>query len=143
MRCICITLLLALSVVPTALGADSEEEIRAAEKGWAEAVVSLDFGALEKIYHQDLIYAHSSGVIETKSEYMGKLRSGRQKYDVIEHHETKIVSQGDGAVTHSIVTMKGQNSAGPFDNRLMLIHAWFKIGGSWRLAAHQTTQLEK
>ena len=32
MRCTCITLLLALSVVPAALGADSEEEVRAAEK---------------------------------------------------------------------------------------------------------------
>ena len=66
-----------------------------------------------------------------------------QKYDVIEHHKTTIRTQGDGAVAHSIVTMKGTNPAGPFDNKLMMIHTWFKGAGGWQLAAHQTTELAK
>ena len=143
MRCICVTLLLALGSVPSGFGAGPEDEILAAEKRWAAAVIALDFGALERIYHEDLIYAHSTGIIETKGEYLGKLRSGKQKYDVIEHHKTTIRSHGDAAVAHSIVTMKGRSSSGPFDDKLMMIHTWFRSDGVWQLAAHQTTRLEQ
>lgn len=143
MQRIGVTLLLLLGMVLTIVVASPKDEILDAEKRWASAVVALDFGILEKIYHEDLIYAHSSGIIETKSEYLDKLRSGRQKYYVIEHHETTIRVHGNGALAHSIVTMRGRNVAGSFDNKLMMMHTWFKKGGVWQLTAHQTTQLAK
>lgn len=143
MKRISLILLLTLAGSVCALSADPKDEILEAEKRWAKAVIALDFAALEKIYHDGLIYAHSTGIIETKGEYLGKLRTGKQKYDVIEHHKTTIRTQGDGAVAHSIVTMKGTNPAGPFDNKLMMIHTWFKGADGWQLAAHQTTQLAK
>ena len=143
MKRTCLILLLAVAGSVSAVGADPKDEILEAEKRWAKAVIALDFAALEKIYHDGLIYAHSTGIIETKGEYLGKLRTGKQKYDVIEHHKTTIRTQGDGAVAHSIVTMKGTNPAGPFDNKLMMSHTWFKGAGGWQLAAHQTTQLAK
>jgi len=136
-----VVVLLAAGVAVAPLGAGPEDEILDAEKRWAAAVVALDFAALDKVYHDGLIYAHSTGIIETKSEYLAKLRSGKQKYTAIEHHKTTVRRQGDAAVAHSIVTMKGQSASGPFDNRLMMIHTWFKSNGSWRLVAHQTTQL--
>ena len=143
MKRTCLILLLGLAGSVCALSAGPKDEILEAEKHWAKAVIALDFAALEKIYHDGLIYAHSTGTIENKGEYLGKLRSGKQKYDVIEHHKTTIRTQGDGAVAHSIVTMKGTNPAGPFDNKLMMIHTWFKGAGGWQFAAHQTTQLAK
>ncbi len=143
MKRICLILLAALACGANAFGARPEDEILAAEKGWAKAVIALDFASLEKIYHDGLIYAHSSGIIETKGEYMAKLRTGKQKYTAIEHHKTTIRTQDDAAVAHSIATMKGTNPAGPFDNKLMMIHTWFKGSGGWQLAAHQTTQIAK
>ena len=102
---------------------------------------ALDFAALEKIYSNDLIYAHSTGIIETKEEYMGKLRAGSQKYDVIDLQKSTIKTFGGAAVSHWIVRMTGNTKGEPFDNPLMMIHFWVKQGGSWRLAAHQTTLL--
>lgn len=121
--------------------AAAEEEVIRAEKSWAAAVTAGDFAALEKILSDDLIYAHSTGVIETKAEYLAKLRRGTQKYDLIEHTKTTVKLHGDAAVAHSIVRMKGTNPDGPFDNRLMMMHFWVKRGGQWQLAAHQTTRL--
>jgi len=137
------TLILACLALPLAVGGELEDQVLAAEKGWAKSVVALDFSELDQIYHDDLIYAHSTGIIETKAEYMAKLRTGKQKYDAITHHKTIVRAQGDAAVAHSIVTMTGTNPAGPFDNKLMAIHAWFKHGGKWRLIAHQTTEIAK
>lgn len=137
------TLLAAVGITLLLAGASPADEIVNAEKSWAAAVVALDFAALDKIYHDDLIYAHSTGIIETKAQYMAKLRSGTQKYTAIEHGETTVRRQGDAAVAHSIVIMKGTSASGPFDNRLMMIHTWFKNGATWRLVAHQTTQIAR
>ena len=121
--------------------AATEGEIRAAEKSWAAAVKARDFGALDKIFTPALIYAHASGAIEDKEKYIGRLRSGAQRYDAITHESTKVVLYGDSAVTHSIMRMVGTNSAGPFDDHVMMIHLWVKQNGAWRLAAHQTTKI--
>jgi len=134
-------LLALLAPLPPAAGADMGEAVKAADEKWAASVVAQDFDALDDILHDDLIYAHSTGIIESKSEYLGKLKSGRQRYDAIDHHETTIRVFGDAAVAHSIVTMKGATAGEPFDNKLMMIHTWVKDGDEWRLAAHQTTRL--
>ncbi len=136
-----ITLCVLLAGFSAALGASPEDEVLAAEKRWAAAVIARDFPALEKILSDELIYAHSTGAIETKSEYLGKLRAGTQKYDVIEHHKSIVKTHADAAVAHSIVTMKGNSAGEPFDNKLMMIHMWVQGPGGWRLVAHQTTRL--
>ena len=120
-----------------------ESDVLAAEKAWAGAVTAKDFKALNQIYDNSLIYAHSTGAIETKADYMGKLESGAANYTAIEYEKSTVRVHGDAAVAHHIVVMKGTNAAGPFDNRLMMIHTWVKKGGAWRLAAHQTTQIAR
>ncbi len=120
-----------------------ESEVLAAEKHWAGSVTARDFKALNDIYDNSLIYAHSTGAIETKGEYMEKLQTGTAKYDAIDYERSTVRVHGDSAVAHHIVVMKGTNAAGPFDNRLMMIHTWVKKGGAWRLAAHQTTQIAR
>jgi ketosteroid isomerase-like protein len=135
------SLLLTLSAAALCFGAPADDEIRNAEKAWAEAVKSRNFAALEKIFSPELIYAHSTGAIETKQKYLDRLRSGAQRYDGITHETIKVVAYGDSAVAHSLVRMTGGNSSGPFNDHLMMMHLWVKQGGSWRLAAHQTTKI--
>lgn len=126
----------------TALGAaDPEAAIRDAEKGWANAVVARDFQALDKIFGDKLIYAHATGAIESKEQYLGRLRSGAQKYDTIVHESMRVVPYGDSAVSHSILRMTGISNGKPFNDHVMALHLWEKQAGSWRLVAHQTTKL--
>ena len=134
-------LLMALLAAISAAAAGPEDEIINAEKGWATAVLKRDAAALGKIYSDQLIYAHSSGVIESKGDYLDKLRKGTQRYDVIEHQKITVRVHGNAAVAHSMVHMKGQSGARPFDDKLMALHLWVKQDGRWQLAAHQTTKL--
>ncbi len=123
--------------------ARTEEELRQAEKAWAAAVTQRDFAALERILHDELIYAHSTGVIETKAQYTGRLRKGEQRYDRIEHERMTVRLHGNAAVVHAIVRMTGEADRKPFDNRLMMLHLWVRGPAGWQLAAHQTTQLKE
>jgi ketosteroid isomerase-like protein len=140
-RTFLITLFSLIACCGAARGAGSEEEIRKAEKSWAAAVAAQDYKTLDRLLGDQLIYAHSTGVVESKSEYLGKMKAGTQKYDSIEHESITIKPYGDTVVAHSNVRMRGTSQGTPFDNRLMMMHVWVKQGGVWRLAAHQTTRL--
>jgi ketosteroid isomerase-like protein len=142
MRKMMLTLVVTLLAGPLAAQtADKNDAIVAAEKNWAKAVMAMDFNSLEGIYSDDLLYAHSTGIVENKKEYLDKLRSGTQKYELIEHQSTTVKSFGNAAIAHAIVRMKGTSAKMPFDSKLMMIHVWVMQDGKWRLAAHQTTKL--
>ena len=131
----------ALLAAAAAAVAAPADDLRQLEKSWAAAVVKNDSGALGGLLSDRLIYAHSSGVVETKGEYLAKLKTGAQKYDSVDHESVKVEVYGDAAVVHAVVRMRGATKGQPFDNRLMMLHLWVKDAGRWRLAAHQTTRL--
>ena len=133
--------LIALIAISGLYAADLETEIRDAEKAWAKAVVARDWAAVDKILGDKLIYAHATGGIESKKQYLDRVRSGAQQYNTINHESTRVVVYGDSAVTHSIMRMAGATNGTPFSDHLMMLHVWEKQGGAWRLAAHQTTKL--
>src|SRR5437588_2909692 len=85
---------LALAGITGLCAADSEAGIRDAEKAWADAVLARDYSALDKILGEKLIYAHATGAIESKQDYLKRLRSGAQRYDTIDRESLRIVSYG-------------------------------------------------
>ena len=118
-----------------------EDEIRAVDQRWAAAVKGGDTAALERMYTSALIYAHATGKVEDKSQYIERLKSGKQKYSDVIIETTKIVAYGDSAISHSVVRTIGTNDSGPFNDHVMMLHVWVKQRGEWRLAAHQTTKI--
>lgn len=132
---------LLLSLAASAFAFAADDPITAAEKAWAKAVVSGDAAAVESVLSPDLIYAHSTGVIESRAEYVGKIKSKEYNYKGIDHQSITVKMHGNSAVAHSKVRMHGINKSGPFDNQLIMLHLWVKQNGKWLLAAHQTTRL--
>src|SRR5260370_19989437 len=97
--------MIALAASSGLRAADPEAEIRDAEKAWAQAVVARDWAAVEKILGDKLIYAHATGVVESKKQYLDRVRCGAQKYDTINDESTPGVTYADSDVTHSIMRM--------------------------------------
>ena len=64
------------------LAADNSREtaVKAAEVARFAAVVAGDSKAVDKSLADDLEYCHSSGLCETKAEYMQMMTSGKRKY---------------------------------------------------------------
>jgi len=134
-------LILTLPLLAFAASAD-EQQIIAAEKTWASAVVAKDFAKLDGMLTPGLVYAHSTGIIDDKTSYLQKMKSGKQNYAGVEHKSTTVRMYGDAAVAHSMMRMHGVNAAGPFDDQVMAMHLWVKQNGKWMLAAHQTTKVD-
>lgn len=142
MRTLLLTLTLSVFAFTAGAAPADEQQITAAEKNWAAAVIAKDFAKLEAMLTPDLIYAHSTGIIDDKTQYLQKMKTGKQNYAGIEHKSTTVRMHGDSAVAHSMIRMHGTNAAGPFDDNVMALHLWVKSKGKWLLAAHQTTKVK-
>ncbi|MBI4874368.1 MAG: nuclear transport factor 2 family protein [Acidobacteria bacterium] len=129
-------------LVLAGVASGQEADIRAAEAAWAKAVVAKDAASLGRLLGDQLIYGHSTGVVDTKSDYIGKLNSGRQKYAGIEHQSMTVKMHGNTAIVNARVHMWGVNPDGKFDDQLMMLHVWLKTGPAWQLVGHQTSKLK-
>jgi ketosteroid isomerase-like protein len=128
-------LLLACSVLA------AESDIETAERKFGAAIQAKDTKTLEALFTDKIIYAHASGKIEDKQEYLARLSAGKQRYDSYTIERLQIVPYGESAVSHLTVRVTGQNDAGPFNDHVLMLHHWVKINGVWRLAAHQTARI--
>lgn len=121
----------------------AEEKVRLAEKDWAEAVSHNDFERLEKILAPDLMYTHSTGLVENREQFVEALKSGRQKYDSIIHEDLVVHVYGKTAFAAARVRMTGNTKGQPFNNVLRFLHVWVKGKGGWQLAAHQSARIQQ
>lgn len=113
--------------------------VRAADDERTAATVAADPARLDAIFSDQLHYAHSSGVIDTKASYMDSLVSGQSDYVSFEHLTREFVPAGPG-----IVLMKGRAiiQAGPPGKPntidLNYLAVWREEGGRWRFLAWQS-----
>jgi len=141
-RVLLVAATLAASLWPGAAPA-ADDEIRALEKEWSQAVIAGDIAKVDALLGKDLIYGHASGIVDSKDQYMTKLRGRAQVYEAIEYHDMTTKMYGETAVVHGHVRMAGKTKGEPFNNEVMLLHVWVKRDGRWQLAAHQTAQMPK
>ena len=133
--------LAALLPVAIAQSGPADNDVRKAEEAWAAAVKASDASALEKLLANDLVYTHSTGNVDSKTNYLSKMKAGTQKYTDLQYSGMKVRTfNGTTGVVNSQLRMIGATNGTPFDNTVYVIHVWVKQGGSWKLVAHQTTR---
>ena len=138
MRLFLVLLLTALTCL-----AQDKASILALDKQWSDAIIKGDTATLDNLLADNLVYAHATGIVDTKASYLAKIKERRQVYKSFEQHKPIVNVYKDSAVTFSYVRVTGTNQAGIFDDKVMLIHFWVKQNNTWRLAAHQTTKIDK
>ncbi len=117
------------------------QAVLAAEDRRYRAMQDADLPALEELCADELSYAHSSGVRDTKSEYLGKVRSDYYVYRRIDHPVERVAITGDTAVVIGRMTadIEVQGRAKTIDNLALAV--WTRASGAWRLLAYAPTSL--
>ncbi|MGD1074180.1 MAG: nuclear transport factor 2 family protein [Bryobacteraceae bacterium] len=133
-------MLVALLVL-AGLAFGQEADIKAAEQTWSKAILAKDTSTLEKLLADGLIYAHSTGIVDTKSSYLAKISGGGLKYIAVEFESMTVKPYGTTAVVFAHVHIRGVNQNGPFDDHMLMTHVWHRNGKDWQLVAHQTTKI--
>ena len=117
------------------------DELIALENRRFEAMTKQDAQALDEILADDLIYTHSSARVETKTEFISSLTSGRTRYKSVEPDDVKVRQYGDTAVItgHAWIHVNSNGRDNKFQVRFTDVYA--KRDDVWRMVAWQSTKL--
>jgi ketosteroid isomerase-like protein len=117
----------------------AQDEVLQAEKAWATALIKADAAALDRLLAPDLIFTHANGVVEDKGVFLGNIKSGALKYEVVEHERITVKQYKDAAVLHCKIRLGGVAGGKPFSVYVIMSHMWINEEGLWKLAAHHAT----
>jgi ketosteroid isomerase-like protein len=115
--------------------------LREAERSLYAAMIRKDFAALRQCLSPDLIYVHSTGVTESKAEYLAGVAEGLYQYETIESHAVDVRIHGKVAVLSGTVDMLVGERGGPKGLiHLLFVLLWVERNGTWQLDYRQATR---
>jgi hypothetical protein len=124
-----------------AAGATAVDDVLAAERERIAALVNDDFATLDRIMSAGLAYGHSNGTLETKAEYLATLKSGRLKYQAMEHAQPVVRIFGETAVVQGTSKVRAISVGVESTVNLRFLLVYVRERGQWKFAAWQSTRL--
>ena len=119
------------------------QAVLAAEDRRYQAMQDPDLPTLDEVCADELSYAHSSGTRDTKSEYLGKVRSGYYVYRRIDHPVERVEVVGDTAIVVGRMTADIEVQGVPKTIDNLALAVWTRQSGGWRLLAYAPTSLPR
>jgi hypothetical protein len=116
-------------------------EAQKAEDARYAAQMNDDFPAMEKLFADDLIYTHSSAVVDSKKTYIESMSSGNVKYKIMRRSDTTVRTYGCIAIITGLgnfdVRVKGQD----LSVELRFTSLWIKRDGALQFVSWQATRV--
>ena len=127
------------TIAPTASEADVASAVNLLMKGFTDANESI----LKSTTADELVYGHSSGKVQNKSEFIAEIISGQPlKYLSIELSEQTIKISGDVAVVRHIFSSETKNADDELGNlKVGVMQIWQLQNGKWKLLARQAYKI--
>jgi ketosteroid isomerase-like protein len=120
---------------------DDVAAVLAAEDRRYAALMGPDLPTLERLFHDRLSYAHSSGVRDTRDEYLEKVRTGYYDYRRVDHPVERVEVVGDTALVVGRMTADLTVGGTPKTIDSLALAVWTRAGGDWQLLAYAPTRL--
>ena len=123
------------------IGTIAAHEALQAEEARYAAQTSGDYAALERMIGDDLVYIHSSTVVDTKNSFIESQRSGAVRYRSMNRGEVKVRTYGCVAIISgrldTSVTVRGEDKL----LKLYFHSVWAKRTGGPQFISWQATRL--
>lgn len=120
----------------------AENDVASAVENLLKGFVDADKDLLDKMTAEELIYGHSSGKVQNKTEFIDEVISGKPldyvKFD-LEGQTIKVV--GKTAVVRHILNAETISNGAPGKLRIGNVLIWQKQKGKWKLLARQAYRL--
>lgn len=132
-----------LLLISTTISAQSKQEtaVSNAVEKLRTAMVSGERAALDAVAAEQLSYGHSSGLIETKAQFVEKIASGQSDFVSIEFkNQTISISKNTAIVRHELHAVTNDNNK-PGEVHLKILLIWQKQGKEWKLLARQAVRI--
>lgn len=136
-------LLVIAAVAPAASASadDATQAVLAAQDKRMAATIAADVAALAALMTDDLSYTHSSGVVETKTEFLDALKSGKYVYRSIAPEARRVRVYGDAAVVSGPCRISVLRGGTPTEISFYFTELYVKRDGRWLMALWHSTRL--
>ncbi|HXU81338.1 MAG TPA: nuclear transport factor 2 family protein [Polyangia bacterium] len=117
-----------------------EKAVLAALDAWKEAMLKKDRAALEKIFHPELTYSHSSATVQDKAQAITAVVDGLG-WEAIDISDTTVRLVGNVALVNGKVDMRQRNKDKPTSiSKLIQLSVWVKGKQGWQMIARQAVR---
>jgi ketosteroid isomerase-like protein len=106
-----------------------------------DAQVAKDTAQLNQLLADDLIYVHSSAVVETKREFVANIANGKWDYRTAKLEGTRVRVYGSTAIVTGQGTLDMVSDGKPIVIRLLYTDVYAKRKGKWQMVSWQSTRL--
>jgi len=122
--------------------ANLREQILERERALYRAQIAGDVEALTPMLDDGLVYIHSTGVGETKQEYLAGVADGLYEYGSIESRDPRLQVFADVAILNGLVDMTvSAHGAAKRLIHLVFCLVWIRQDETWRLDFRQATRI--
>ncbi len=117
------------------------EEVQGREDAFYAAQTSSDLVALADILSDDIRFVHTTGRIDSKTDYLKAVAIGQYAHGDIWRIESRIVLGNEGAVSTGVIDMVSKPSGIPaFTMRIHHVLTWRQTTAGLQLSARQATR---
>ncbi len=123
----------------------AQQQVLDMEKKFRESTVSGDADGVAALMADDAIFIHGNGAAQSKSEFVGALRSGQMAFSSYDLRDPKVISFQGGAIVSGLVDIgiKGPagSAAAPRVIHMRGSSVWVQTASGWKLQLDQDTTL--
>jgi len=119
-------------VAAEVLGADAERY---------KAMENRDLATLARYLGEDLIYTHSSALVDSKDSYVESLRSGKVVYKQTRRSDLRVSPYGCAAVMSGRGDFSVAVDGKDIEVQLRFTNVWVKNPEGWQMVAWEATRI--
>jgi len=106
------------------------------------AMLAHDIPALDALLTEDTVYVHSTGLAETKAQFLDGVRDGLYEYERVRPVSERIEKSGDLAFVYTVLDfIGGPRGQAHAPVTLITTLVWRRHGGVWKMAVRQATRV--
>ncbi len=133
---------LSFGLMTNATAQSDEKAVIDVVETFKKAMIEADKNRFEMIIGEELVYGHSSGKVQNKTEFIEEIISGQPfRYTEISLSDQTIKIAGNTAVVRHVFSAKTLHNGVPGDLKIGNMLIWQKQSGKWKLLARQAYKL--
>jgi ketosteroid isomerase-like protein len=140
----CVAILTAQFMPGQTAAADDDSVERSAlafQTSRFEAMIEADIERLDTYLADDLTYSHTTGWMETKSEFLATVESANINYMSVTPRDVDVRIYGDVAVMTGLSDMQGAVGDREVTFTIRFLDVSRRVGDSWQLVAWQSVRI--
>lgn len=129
-----------LLMVKSALAQKTDTDVLTANAQIDAGVVKKDMKALEKLYADDFVFTHGSGLVDSKASWLKNIQNPEILYLSRKQDSTQVEMHGDVAIIIGRLDIEREQSEQIFKYGIWYVRVFVRRDSRWQLISHRTTR---